>query len=69
MAALPRTERRMSVRALQPPPSPEPVRCECGFLIFDGEAIRARVVLPTKGLAKCRCKRWVEVPVSPCLGE
>ena len=42
---------------------PGPVRCECGFLVFDGQALRSRVVLPGKGVAKCRCKRWVEVPV------
>ena len=42
---------------------PPPVRCECGFLIWDGVALRARVVLPARGIAKCRCKRWVSVPI------
>lgn len=45
------------------PRSPSPVRCSCGFLIFDGEVLRSRVLLPDQGLAKCRCKRWVPVPV------
>jgi len=42
------------------------VRCECGFAVFDGEVLRARVVrlLPRGAEAKCRCKRWVPVPVA-----
>lgn len=43
------------------------VRCECGRVIFDGVAVRARVVraLPRGGAqAKCRCKRWVSVPLT-----
>lgn len=43
------------------------VRCECGRTIFDGVAVRARVVraLPRGGAqAKCRCKRWVAVPLT-----
>lgn len=44
-------------------PAAAPVTCECGHRIWDGEALRARVVLPLEGRAKCRCKRWVEVPV------
>lgn len=44
----------------------QPVRCSCGFAVFDGEVIRARVVrlLPRGAEAKCRCKRWVPVPVA-----
>ena len=43
-----------------------PVSCECGFLVFDGQVLRARVIrLKAQGAeAKCRCKRWVAVPVS-----
>lgn len=43
------------------------VRCDCGRVIFDGIAVRARVVraLPRGGAeAKCRCKRWVLVPLT-----
>lgn len=43
------------------------VRCDCGRTIFDGVAVRARVVraLPRGGAqAKCRCKRWVPVPLT-----
>jgi len=42
------------------------VHCSCGFSIFDGEVIRARVVrLVSRGVeAKCRCKRWVPVPLA-----
>lgn len=39
------------------------VTCTCGYRLFDGEVIRSRVVKPSEGLAKCRCKRWVRVPV------
>lgn len=41
------------------------VVCVCGHVIFDGEAIRSRCVKPAEGLALCRCKRWVEVPIRP----
>ncbi len=44
-----------------------PVRCECGREIFDGLVVRSRVVrvLPRGGAqAKCRCKRWVPVPLT-----
>ncbi len=46
-------------------PLRHPVRCTCGHLIFDGAAIKSRVVLldTAGGKAKCRCKRWVSVPV------
>ncbi len=43
------------------------IRCECGFHIFDGEIIRCRVlrVFPDgRCEAKCKCKRWIEVPLS-----
>lgn len=42
------------------------IRCShCGHVIFDGTAIRSRVVTVGEGnsLAKCRCKHWVSVPV------
>jgi len=39
------------------------VVCQCGFVIFDGEVIRSRAVKPKQGLALCRCKRWVQVPI------
>ncbi|MFP4615581.1 MAG: hypothetical protein ACLFRB_06865 [Thiohalorhabdus sp.] len=39
------------------------VVCECGHVVYDGEVIRARCVHPESGTAKCRCKRWVAVPV------
>ena len=43
---------------------PQMVACECGFVIFDGEVIRARVVkfVGQGAAAKCRCKRWVPLP-------
>jgi len=44
-----------------------PVVCECGHTVFDGLVIKSRVVrlLPRGGgEAKCRCKRWVPVPIS-----
>lgn len=49
------------------------IRCECRKIIFDGEAVRARAVRLVdefgepleQGLALCRCKRWVSVPVAP----
>lgn len=44
------------------------VRCPtCQGLVFDGQAIRSRVVVlgPHGGQAKCRqCKAWVEVPAT-----
>lgn len=42
---------------------PKKAVCECGFVVCDGEVIRSRVVHIRNGQAKCRCKRWVEVPV------
>ncbi len=45
-------------------PRPEPMRCDCGHRIFYGELIRSRCAKPADGLALCRCKRWVEVPVT-----
>ena len=57
-AALKTTDREAAPRP--------PVRCTCGHLVFDGLAVKARVVLldPAGGKAKCRCKRWVSVPVA-----
>lgn len=43
------------------------VRCTfCGHTIFDGQAIKSRVVIldSQTAKAKCRCKHWVSVPVS-----
>ena len=43
-----------------------PLRCGCGFELFDGQALRARVLLVQADgsvQAKCRCKRWVVVPL------
>lgn len=60
----------MSAVLEQPPPLTEPahppVRCACGFELFDGQAVRARVLLvqPDGAVAaKCRCKRWVALPL------
>lgn len=46
-------------------PPPMPVQCECGRTVFDGLVITTRVVrvFPVAE-AKCRCKRWVRVPVA-----
>jgi len=45
-------------------PAPEPIRCPyCRHTIFTGEVIRSRLVDPINGLAKCKCKRWIKVPV------
>ena len=44
-----------------------PVKCPtCRTVLFDGIVLKSRVVrlLPKGGEAKCRCKRWVPVPVS-----
>lgn len=43
--------------------TPAPVRCACGHPIWDGAVIRSRCVKPREGLALCRCKRWVRVPI------
>lgn len=44
--------------------TPASVSCECGRVIFDGEVITTRVLrLFPVAEAKCRCKRWVRVPV------
>lgn len=44
-----------------------PVKCTCRATVFDGCVIKSRVVrlLPQGGAeALCRCKRWVQVPVT-----
>lgn len=48
---------------LSTPIVPGDVVCECGHTIWDGEAIRSRCVKPAEGVALCRCKRWVAVPI------
>lgn len=58
---------RMNSQVVVDHPTRRPgVQCECGFDIFDGEVIRSRVVrLKDRGAeAKCRCKRWVRVPLA-----
>lgn len=58
-------ERRESSRS-PPAAGHPPVRCACGYPLFDGQAIRARVLLvqPDGAVtAKCRCKRWVLMPL------
>lgn len=54
-------------QATQPEAAPprQPIDCPCGWRIFDGEVIRARVVrLVGHGVeAKCRCKEWLRVPL------
>ncbi|SIO94646.1 hypothetical protein [Vibrio spartinae] len=40
------------------------VVCICGHRICDSEGvIRSRCVKLVEGMALCRCKRWVKVPV------
>jgi len=40
------------------------VVCQCGHRICDSEGvIRSRCVKIVEGIALCRCKRWVEVPI------
>lgn len=47
------------------PASIAPVSCACGRVIFDGAVITTRVLrLFPRAEAKCRCKRWVPVPVA-----
>ena len=44
----------------------KPVVCECGFNIWDHEVVRSRVLrIRDDGYfeGKCRCKRWVLLPV------
>ncbi|AWL12824.1 hypothetical protein HMF8227_02372 [Saliniradius amylolyticus] len=54
----------MTVAAPKPAQLPaDAVKCHCGFVIYDGEVVRSRVLNPHKQLAKCRCKAWVKVPV------
>lgn len=43
-----------------------PVRCDCGHVLFDAVVFRSRVLrrLPDDSIeAKCRCKRWVKLPL------
>lgn len=43
------------------------VRCSfCGHVVFDGLAVKSRVVVldDSNAKAKCRCKHWVSVPVA-----
>lgn len=42
-----------------------PVHCpQCGFKIFDGRVIKARIVtIIPEPWAKCRCKHWVQMPI------
>ena len=53
----------MSVSQLNKPL--ENVKCECGRIVFDGEAIKSRCVKPglTVSYALCKCKQWVKVPI------
>jgi hypothetical protein len=54
-----------AARLARPVVRPAPVDCPaCGRRIFDGEVIRSRCVKVAEGLALCRCKGWVRVPVS-----
>jgi hypothetical protein len=42
------------------------VRCpNCNNMLFDGEVIKSRIirVLLNGSEAKCRCKKWVAVPL------
>lgn len=40
------------------------IHCVCSRVIYDGQVIRARVIDPHRGEAKCKhCRRWVQVPV------
>lgn len=54
------------IRPLPVPVLRPPVRCVCGRAVFDGQAVRARVVLVQADatvIAKCQCKRWVPIPL------
>ena len=54
-----------ALKTIDPPTRPK-VRCQqCGHVIFDGDAIKSRVVIldTPNARAKCRCKAWVSVPV------
>jgi len=47
--------------------APQPIVCECGFRIWDGEVVRSRVLRIREDdhfEAKCRCKRWLSIPVA-----
>lgn len=60
------TQSKAPVLTLTPAPlrKPQPVICpHCGFTIFDGDAIRSRCVKPVEAVAKCRCKRFISVPI------
>ncbi|MCG7587847.1 hypothetical protein [Photobacterium sp. OFAV2-7] len=42
----------------------EAIVCDCGHCIFTHQGvIRSRCVKVAEGLALCRCKKWVRVPV------
>jgi len=47
-------------------PERQEVRCRCNRVVFDRLVVRARVVrVNPDGTAegKCRCKRWVRLPL------
>ncbi|EJL6947023.1 hypothetical protein NMT39_000308 [Vibrio cholerae] len=45
------------------------VMCVCGHCIFTHSGvIRSRCVKVAEGVALCRCKRWVKVPVGIEMG-
>lgn len=54
---------------IQPERASRPdVSCpHCRFTLFDGLVVKTRIVrvLPYGAEAKCRCNRWVKVPVGP----
>lgn len=56
----------MNAAQARPTPIRPPVRCQCGYKIFDGLVVRSRVlrVLASGAEAKCKCRKWVRVPLT-----
>ncbi|MGE0487298.1 MAG: hypothetical protein AB7Q81_24300 [Gammaproteobacteria bacterium] len=56
----------MTATALATAPIATRKDCLCGFTMYDGEVIRSRVVrvrTDARLEGKCRCKRWVALPL------
>lgn len=42
---------------------PLEIKCRCGHLIFSNGLVYSKCVNAAEGEARCRCKRWIDVPV------
>jgi hypothetical protein len=39
------------------------IKCRCGHVILRDGILYSRVVNVAENKARCRCKRWIEVPI------